>query len=858
MKIYIANFLRRIQGIRIPVDSLYQQKPDNLNIFTFGDYEYLNIHPINLNGFSPSLIQLGDKDIAIFDTRISFLVKEGEDPYFNNSRNINTFHNYPLVCYLELRISDLICTFDGLWELIQLFFSKKLEEFSLKNSLKNFQYQYDIFKCLGSDDISIIIYGNSYEGFFEICDYLRNQIFDDVLKTDIQNSDNKEKLNIFQRLQEFKSNHVLKNTYSVFGCIRNAPLDVLRNEPTSLQPMIFLSIDPGHDNDPAFLNFVDRKSMSRREITGIFDVSKHISLVDANTEKTIIEKTLEFFNKLIAFEEKNYKKGSPILWTNTIWSRQLLVSNNSFIEHFEVFDYSKRCIDPKQLEKLSKKIPEDTKAAIHSCIRMLNSQATNPLQSSFVLDILNLIQALIKKTKDDKWWDALESDKDENYIIYEDFEELFHLLSSCLMERTAYSTHTLKAELSSFWGCAVAKILLGYSGIFRECLNSIKDILEDNFTIDFISIVTNIKTMQSKSFFGRTKHSFIINQIPVKNFFDFPTLLFELLHELFHQVKFSHEILDRPKRIEAYGRVFLSIFIHEMLELIDGEAEKNEIKNVLAKYEIELVNKIFENIFLKPLKDYTSPKIPVQKILEDFAEVMNQYIITQDIAEYLLQLIRYEIDNIPLANTIEKKIKKNTQQLFQKIRNIPYIIWQDFDETLADTGLLSLIGESYLDYIKKQIEKSKEQLIACSKHYKEQKENAILLRKKEQSNKIYLYIRKYYLLQKAKGVEEGNEWIKDISKEVSQYLDDSIPKDLLCYLDIYQPIIDVLSHFFELVQKKVRKEPLQSFMACIASIEAEYCEKTVEKIVNGILHFGYTEINNLTHRVATSEVLIEC
>lgn len=877
MKIYASTLLRRIQGTRVPMKSLYENINNNsINIFTCGDYDCLSISEIDsfekLKKFYD--IDSEDKEEAKnrihFDRRISILTwkkkfQGRENPYFvDNLKSIK--EEYPLICYLELRLSDLICKVSQLWDGVESFLDQKVQE--VKCNIK-----YDIFKCLGSDDIIVLIYGTSYETFFQICDILREQRFLDLFSIDSAKIDASLKKD--ETLKKYQKNHILKNTYSIFGFIWDSSFERLpQNRITSLEPIILFSLYPGHDYDDCIeklfnisLEKKDTKNsiaLSRKEITGIFDVSimDTISQAELN-EAEIIIKTKKFFENLMEFDEEMDRKrdGSPILWTNTIWSRKLEEKKIGPPDHNNFFDYSQRIISHNIIKELRGKLPGDIFFAFDSCIRSLNCYASNPLQSRYVLDILYFFKQLIKKINDDDLWKMLEEFIYDEEVIYKHFESLYALISNCLLNRMGYATHTLKPEMAPFLGCSAVKVLLGYSGIYRATLNSIKDIKHKNFKINFICILANAKSMVSLSYFGKTGHAFIINQIPTKNLFDFESI-YDLLHELFHHIKFSKKILNRKKRIEVYAKVLFSILIEELIKIILSkkeialENEKEEIKEKFRKKFKQLEEKFLQEIYpsIFPCEfdsttqnnkfDQYVDMNPAQQIFKDFAEIMNQCMFTEKLINFLPVFIEKHSKNeedvqiIKYLNEVSESMEK-IKELFVHIRRIPQLLWTDFDEVLADVGLISLIeAPNYLPYILKKIKEDLE---------------SISLESIEREKRLRIYLRKYNLLKRILKEDLSTEEktildkaIKSISsleqkacKDISvKYLYDALHENALWHIELYDPIVLFLSEFFDKI-KNIHNSSLANLAKLINS-------GSNKEILTKILSFSYKEVELLS------------
>lgn len=548
----------------------------------FGDYDFL-LHrrfPVNSRP-QDSLSSVREMYSGVLDDGLDARLTLALEPFDEGGGAANATalpdeggESLPLVCVTlirinegflrEARMSQLICALNYVGSLCDAVEPKTPRR---------------VLLGMGMLDLVLIQWGRSYDELYRAVRLLRISTLDNVRKWALAKE---AKEPIIPRAGDgvgCTDNHLCNATYSMFSFRWDADATLDGNgapsRPARSAPRVLVSYNAGHEWKREEERYPRGENQPEGdlhpvEIVGIFDRMQLLVAPDqAKTENEVILRSIRFFKGL--FLQERGTNVPDYYRTNTLWTltppsyqemldwlvsdgqlRGILAKNNPDAPHRSIIDTDTRLLSSEPWGVVFREIESsEMQEPVRSLLRQLQRvyQTFNVVvRSEFlypaVADLYDFLRELLKVLPH-------EVRKRHEECTLAEFAEILRdvikNLTPCLSHRLNFTTLTFKHELPFFDGSSMHKVLLGFTGVGRKILKTLREYLKHE--VHLFCYVGALRRMESDVILETGLATFLVVRVDTDNLFN-PQDVVQFVHEVAHHLYFIS--FDTQRWLRAY------------------------------------------------------------------------------------------------------------------------------------------------------------------------------------------------------------------------------------------------------------------------------------------------------------------
>jgi hypothetical protein len=444
---------------------------------------------------------------------------------------------FSLFCYLEVKLQPFLFEAGSAATIIPV------AEY-IRQSVCQQTLEVESFVSLGASDLILYLFGNDLDEFSATIERLRDLRLHQFARWCDDNALGNENLANELRKRTSPGHHLCQNTYTLYGVLPRPgsgtfdPEEISRRvvaTPTTLRPLVFISVFPGHDREPKLRELLSRHSYGGTTLVtnGLFDLV-HCALPDPNTRLTqreVLRDTVSFLSEL--WDTLGPNGNSPtIMRTNTVWTRQDEPNGEPVIQAHA------RLVSPPRFGN-DDALPNSAGPAgrvLQGLMNAYNAAASNDVSSSYVTDMYPFLRELRDVVVEQSGQQGEESEPySRSRYFYEGYNDIFVRLEAALGGRTNGVIHTLREEPVARPGASLQKLLAIYASLSRAILRAVLPTAAGPLP-RLLFTVGGIDTACSRWYFGAELPRLVIFEIAGRHLLEPASAVLFLAHELMHVV----------------------------------------------------------------------------------------------------------------------------------------------------------------------------------------------------------------------------------------------------------------------------------------------------------------------------------
>lgn len=686
----ISNYSDVESAGRHPIFDMLKNHRDGLAPL-FGDWDFIKVLP-------PS--QLSQRNDYLEEINKYYLDKRvvfGWDPdlngYSGNPDQIEWQLNYTnkaLFAYLEVQISSWVIRRMGVKGLSWVV---RLIQKQLNRPEEN---PYQILCGLGQADILVFMFGDTYDELLEQCLKIRAITRGDLAEALLEENAKEEFASIGTDLQDSKDNHIIIETYTLFGYLPDPQhgldfdnldksLAHIDDSPTTtLCPTIFVSCHPGHE-----LSVIEKlqKKTETSMVThsllmpGIFDIKIGWSVDESGSirQKRLLREVLTVVKNLC--EEQYDVNGTNIVWMCGEKSFLKKCKPHKFHDHgsFTIIPF-----DRKTIKKIREKIGVEFADLLQELIASYNVASSHFWTRTYIRDLGLMLEEFSNWLRKTTFFD-----KHLDFDSLQSLEEFTNRLILVLLARKTVGVHALRSEPLYHPSLAIQKISTALNAVGHTLLKYFNAVEKDTsylFTISPVGLAGNI-TLHVK---GEHK-KFVLHEVSPSVFFG--NSFFEALHDICLLLRTQVLSVELDEAILAGVAVWLEAKYCEIFQ------EKQIPNRVLPLLEIDVAERH------DVLQKKNAP------VVLDKKQAIKEILYALSLYEFISGVARDVGIQEDLLHNPENVIKLSSLavQTEDKIKEIRML----FEKSYADFFVAEIVGsEDYIQYLQQVLEQKENLLMS--------------------------------------------------------------------------------------------------------------------------------------------------